>query len=40
MRDLVFCSDESLDWALGEAEDAGQLNTWVSHHFFSLLGIG
>jgi hypothetical protein len=26
---MVVCTDETLDWALEEAEDAGQLNTWV-----------
>jgi len=27
---LVFCGDESLDWALGQAQNAGQLNCWLT----------
>lgn len=30
VNDLLFSTDESLDWALGEAQSRGQLNTWVS----------
>jgi hypothetical protein len=30
VAELIFCSDESLDYAVGEAKEQGQLNTWVS----------
>lgn len=30
VRELVYCVDENLDWALAGSQDAGMLNTWVS----------
>ena len=37
---LVFCADESLDWALGQARDTGQLNCWVRLPVSSLSRAG
>lgn len=30
VAELIFCSDESLDYAVGEAKEQGQLNTWLT----------
>lgn len=33
---MVYCTDESLDWALEEAKDSGELNTWVCCFWFPV----
>ncbi|KAF8542757.1 hypothetical protein BDD12DRAFT_333422 [Trichophaea hybrida] len=30
LKGLVYCTEESLDWAMGEAENNGQMNTWLT----------